>query len=66
MNMDTKEHRLLTQGIEPEADAKCACGEWRLLRVSTTQAENPGQRQKEIRDAFQTHLDKTGGATASE
>ena len=54
-------HELLTEGIEPEADAKCTCGEWRLLRVATTpRLEAQAQRRQEIEAAFQTHLDKVG------
>jgi hypothetical protein len=54
-------HELLTEGIEPEADAKCTCGEWRLLRMSTTtQPDALAQRKLDIETAFQQHLDKVG------
>lgn len=56
-------HELRVQN-DGEADAVCSCGGWRLLRVSTTMAPQPG-RLKDIQDAFDAHLDKVGGTTVS-
>lgn len=55
-----KSHQLLMVGIEEEADAKCTCGGWRLLRMSTTRIEITAIRQREIQNAFRHHLEDVG------
>jgi hypothetical protein len=55
-----RRHQLLTVNIEEEADAKCTCGEWRLLRVATTRVEMELQRREDIEREFRKHLDLVG------